>query len=1328
MKKIAGLLLFIFLINLLPCVGMAQGITRVYVSPTGSDAGDGTEQNPFNSIDRAREYVRSINDDMNSDIEVVLKEGQYFLEETLRFSPEDSGTNGYYVRYTALDGAEVTVSGGRRLSPEQSDNGLWVMDTADIPYVSELYVNDKKAKRSQSDEVIIIEDMYTLEDSAYEYDGIIVSKEHFSVEEDLSKLQIHSLRGWKDYMLNVIDVVEINDKQIALVGQQPIFNAASRTTSNHPLMKDAGFYAENVFSELDTPGEFFFDKEESKVYYMPKDGERIESAEIIAPLLEEMIVIEGTDTNNKVKNLEFSNLTFAHGAWFFPSNYGFVAAQAAEFFTENVAKGYKEPGISVTPANIRVDCASHINFTNDVFKFMAAAGIGMYNGVSDCNIVGNVFEDMVDTAVLVGLNTHNYMAPVTKGYDLSTGNKMVSTCSDHPNLPAAGGNDGTNKCWAPNDSNDEEGHIHWWSVDLGTPQKIDRIELEPRLEADQPTTRRNIEIIASNDPDFETYSVLATVGNSPFSATETISLTSRDRTEYRYIMVRKTVPEYFTLAEIRLIDEDREYAPPKEVCKNINISNNYITRVGDGRYSAVAISLFYTQNVHVTHNDISHVPYSGITSGWGWFNFADSKTCKDNVFAYNLIDGAGERSMDGGCIYTLGNQPNTIICGNYFKNQYNVYGSIYLDAGSQYYQVYDNVMENVITTNFPNSGGLDLKFWNNYGTAQATNNAGLSTVEDVKYYIPGTPPEDALKIMMNAGLQEEYEHIKKKADIWAPELTLEMKYQNVVNEPQHQVDTSLVSYYLTKKLVGAKEILAMAEVGTELGQYPQESYDKFKALVDNASVVAKRYPVDRWEVVKTSDELMKGLTEFGNSKNKVSFDELVAFVEDKLSNAKIGNSVGEYTQEQYNKILDKLSDIKNRANTVDMNSEKGEYLYLELEAAYKTFEESQISLNITNWSYTGQSGKTGYDSEAGVIYTRYKRTTDVTAITPYFETNEYVTVTPESGEMIDLTEGVVYTVSTKDGTQKKQWTVKAELEETINTGENIVTPLDELIEDSDNWVSAGTLWTAYEGKSIGNSTIEFDIEISSNPNDWPGFTFRNKYADKGTTDKNNEGYLICFNSKSLEFYRFNHGERFQFIGEAPNMEPIISKTASYGSFKFDAKNRIRLTTRNEADGVRIILWVNGEEVINVLDNYEGKILEPGYFGYVEPSSSVKLFKIYETYEKNIEVLFHGRKIEFPVSTMLVNNRTLVPMRALAEAVGAEVLWDGASYTAIAKKNHNEVKFTISDAEATVNGVNRTMDVPAMLKNNYTMVPIRFLTESLGYTVTWDNSNSRVIVE
>jgi hypothetical protein len=87
-----------------------------FVSPSGDDAGPGTRENPFRTIERARAAVQTVNRAMTSDIVVYLRAGTYPISRPLAFGPADSGFNGYQVRYEAYGHEVPVVSGGVRVT------------------------------------------------------------------------------------------------------------------------------------------------------------------------------------------------------------------------------------------------------------------------------------------------------------------------------------------------------------------------------------------------------------------------------------------------------------------------------------------------------------------------------------------------------------------------------------------------------------------------------------------------------------------------------------------------------------------------------------------------------------------------------------------------------------------------------------------------------------------------------------------------------------------------------------------------------------------------------------------------------------------------------------------------------------------------------------------------------------------------------------------------------------------------------------------------------------------------------------------------------------
>ena len=102
-------------------------------------------------------------------------------------------------------------------------------------------------------------------------------------------------------------------------------------------------------------------------------------------------------------------------------------------------------------------------------------------------------------------------------------------------------------------------------------------------------------------------------------------------------------------------------------------------------------------------------------------------------------------------------------------------------------------------------------------------------------------------------------------------------------------------------------------------------------------------------------------------------------------------------------------------------------------------------------------------------------------------------------------------------------------------------------------------------------------------------------------------------------------------------------------------------------------------------------------------------------------------IETDTPPTIVDGRTLVPVRAIFEAIGADVTWDGATSTATGVRGDTTVIIQINNSTAYVNGEARVLDVPAQLINDRTMVPARFISEAMGCDVTWDRNTGTAAV-
>ena len=124
-----------------------------------------------------------------------------------------------------------------------------------------------------------------------------------------------------------------------------------------------------------------------------------------------------------------------------------------------------------------------------------------------------------------------------------------------------------------------------------------------------------------------------------------------------------------------------------------------------------------------------------------------------------------------------------------------------------------------------------------------------------------------------------------------------------------------------------------------------------------------------------------------------------------------------------------------------------------------------------------------------------------------------------------------------------------------------------------------------------------------------------------------------------------------------------------------------------------------------------------------PSLSIDL----SPYQNRIQITIDGNLISSDVPPFIEQDRTFVPVRAIFEALGAEVSWDGQTKTVTATKNDTTIQLKIGIKEINVNGTTTTLDVSPQIISDRTMVPVRAVSEGFGCAVGWDGQTKTVTI-
>ncbi len=235
------------------------------------------------------------------------------------------------------------------------------------------------------------------------------------------------------------------------------------------------------------------------------------------PNLEVITDVRGSDFNHKVKNIVFDGITFCHGKHLLGYLEGMCSVQA-NYWRRPHDMGTPRAGQHGGPGEYSALCNRQNNIPEQPYKVYGRSWTRLYEGCINTEIYGNVFEDIVNSAVTIGLPDYAYLGGETKGRNLAVGNVKTSASSVYP-FPSHGTRQSIDKIPFTGWSSYAGDNLPWWQVDLGKSYRIHRIEMDERPNTFDLSTKKNFEIIASNDEDFENYRLLASQGDSPYGKT-----------------------------------------------------------------------------------------------------------------------------------------------------------------------------------------------------------------------------------------------------------------------------------------------------------------------------------------------------------------------------------------------------------------------------------------------------------------------------------------------------------------------------------------------------------------------------------------------------------------------------------------------------------------------------------------------------------------------------------------------------------------------------------------------------------------------------------------
>ena len=401
---------------------------EIWISPKGSDFNDGTRQFPkatlTSALRQAREWRRTEDNRIQGGITIYMEGGTYAFHEPVFIRPEDSGTKESPTIIRSVGDEKVVLSGGICINGWKKQGKVWV---ADVPAFNgrpldfrQLWVNGKKAVRARDVEDFekmnricsVDEKNEILYVPAVSIRRLIDNKGNLKAK--YAEMVLHQM--WCVANLRIRSV-EVQGDSAAIRFHQP----ESRIQFEHPWPRpmvttdghNSAFYLTNARELQDVPGEWYHDIDARKVYYYPREGEKMQEAKVIVPAVETLVRVEGT-VDRPVCHIRFEKITFSYTTWMRPSEKGHVPLQAGMYLTDGyridpkMQRNYlnhpldNQGWLGRPAAAVRVVAARQIDFERCRFEHLGSTGLDYEEAVQGGVVRGCLFRDIAGNGLLVG--------------------------------------------------------------------------------------------------------------------------------------------------------------------------------------------------------------------------------------------------------------------------------------------------------------------------------------------------------------------------------------------------------------------------------------------------------------------------------------------------------------------------------------------------------------------------------------------------------------------------------------------------------------------------------------------------------------------------------------------------------------------------------------------------------------------------------------------------------------------------------------------------------------------------------------------------------------
>jgi hypothetical protein len=362
-------------------VALNSGAQTIYVSTLGNDANPGTKEEPVSTFAKAQELVRKL--PKEALVKVLFAPGVYYLPEIISFTEADTKVSAIY---QAEEEGRAIISGGTLLHLEWKlwKNSIFVAKVEGNPLIDQLYINGKRQRMARFPNAVAGKNVFDTWDLSH-------NAQPDAANNPLSPERIARWKNPEGGYIHAMHSALWGDMHWLIKGKNAdgTLNYEGGWQNNRPSeMHPVYRMVENIFEELDAPGEWFFNRKEQQLYFMPEPDVNLKTATVEIVRLRHLIEFNGSK-ENPVKNVHLKGFVFRH---------------AARPFMEN-----KEP-------LLRSDWT--------VYR----GGALVFSGVEDCSIVDCEFDQVGGNTIFV--NNYNRRISIRGCYIHHSGANGIAFVGD----------------------------------------------------------------------------------------------------------------------------------------------------------------------------------------------------------------------------------------------------------------------------------------------------------------------------------------------------------------------------------------------------------------------------------------------------------------------------------------------------------------------------------------------------------------------------------------------------------------------------------------------------------------------------------------------------------------------------------------------------------------------------------------------------------------------------------------------------------------------------------------------------------------------------------